>query len=530
MKLTKVLLVLFFSLFPNFTILLAAELKMPPELNEQDKLAYSLWLSEYQKRKNGEVIARAKGDYINRLISSSSPYLKQHAKNPINWKEWNQELLNEAKEANELVFLSIGYSTCHWCHVMEKESFVDPDIASIVNKKYVAVKVDREELLHVDNYYASALEQVKGSAGWPITAIITGDGLPVFIDSYISKDKLSKILNRVHNVWNTRPEFLLAPAKNIDALVKAKYQNFELEEFDPKILESINEKLIAQLDGSYGGFKGNVKFPSESMLLYIMDQLRREQNDKLEELLILQLDKMIEGGIYDHIFGGFHRYSTDATWTVPHFEKMLYNQAQLIIVYSQAYQLFGKESYKRVAIETADFVLREFYSEDGFYSASDADFKGEEGGFYLWDKSVINSHSKNVDYNLYSVKGSEKVGVTLNPVRGSGSKPTKDFREKLVALRAEYGRLHIDKKVLTGWNGLMLSALGVAFDISRDDKYVRTAEGVAEKIWNRRYSSGSLFRQESYKQDIFYLEDYAYLSNAFIDLFDLTGNPKWLNR
>ena len=263
MKLKRALLVSSFIFFSIFCKLVFAELRVPPELNEKDKKSFPQWLSEYQKRKGDEVISKAKGEYLNGLINSSSPYLKQHAKNPINWKEWSQQLLTEAREANKLVFLSIGYSTCHWCHVMEKESFVNPEVASIINKNYIAVKVDREELLHVDNYYASALEQVKGSAGWPISAIITGDGLPVFIDSYISKDKLSKVLNRVHSVWNTRPEFLLAAAKNIDALVKAKYQNFELEEFDSKILDSINGKLIAQLDENYGGFKGNVKFPSE---------------------------------------------------------------------------------------------------------------------------------------------------------------------------------------------------------------------------------------------------------------------------
>ena len=529
MKLNRLpifLLALVLYSFGSFSTLGATELKMPPEINEQDKQAFSSWLLDYEKRKTDEVIVRAKGRYLNRLISSSSPYLKQHAKNPINWQEWSQDLLENSKKANQLIFLSIGYSTCHWCHVMEKESFVDTEVASVINKNYVAIKVDREELLHVDNYFAAALEQVKGSAGWPITAIINGDGIPVFIDSYVAKDKLLKILKRVHGIWNESPEFLLAAAQNIDTLVKSKYQSFELEEFEPKILESINEKLIAQLDDIDGGFTGNVKFPSESMLMYAIDQLRRAPNARLEELLILQLDKMIAGGIYDHIFGGFHRYSTDPTWTVPHFEKMLYNQAQLIIVYSQAYQLFGKESYKRVVIETTDFVLREFYSENGFYSASDADFNGEEGGFYLWDKNQINLLGKGIDYLTYNVAGSDKVGVTLNHNQ-SFDQSIEQFRERLTDLRKQEGRLHIDKKILTGWNGLMLSALGNAFEVSKQRKYLDIAEKVAATLWEDRYREGMLFRQ-SKTQDVFYLEDYAYFASALVALFDYTDNREWL--
>lgn len=539
----------------NITIL------QPPQLNEIQQKKFSEWKNYFleltAERKEQPFGAKNSPIFLNELIYSKSPYLLQHAHNPVNWKSWSGALLQKAKDENKLIFLSIGYSTCHWCHIMEKESFKDVEIASLINKDYLAIKVDREELPHIDDYYASALEQVKGSAGWPITVIINGDGLPIFIDSYLNKQKLSKLLARVNTVWGKQPDFLLLNAKTIDSMVREGFSPSLREDKKAEIQEKyeqleLNKKLIETLDFKDGGFKGQVKFPSESMILYVLDQLRREGDPQLEKAIKLQLDRMISGGLYDHIGGGFHRYSTDADWMVPHYEKMLYNQAQMIEVYSQAYRFFRKSAYRKVVETNVEFLLKEFYiTGKGFATAIDADFNGKEGGYYLWTSQEIENIKElelvkqNINlFKTYSVIDKSSNGAMYgvyfpSALDGSKTDIVEKIRKKLIDIRKTKGYPHVDDKVLTGWNALAIKSLLTAGELLGNQDYIVKAEYFAELLWTKRFdeSSGFLSRtgfEDSKSSELLlkrvYLEDYAYFANAIIHLYDVTENIIWLKR
>jgi len=507
----------------------------PPEITNSELVQFSKWKSVYNEQIKTETKEQHNNSpensiYLNELILSQSPYLIQHSTNPINWKPWSNNLLEKAKMEDKLIFLSIGYSTCHWCHVMREESFTDVSVAKVINAGFHAIKVDREELPHIDDYYMRALQQVKGEAGWPITAIIDGDGLPVFIDSYLPKQKLLKLLPRLNQIWQQQPEFLLSTAEKIDSLINQNVENTAETISSEELLSSINNKLIKLLDKEHGGFIGSVKFPSEAMLLYSLDQLRRKPNVALEKLVKLQLDKMITSGIYDHLSGGFHRYTTDPSWLVPHFEKMLYNQAQLIIVYSLAYEHFKEPEYLETVRQTANFLLSDFLiNGKGFVSAFDADFKGEEGGYYLWDKIELDSLdiSKN-EYKNYSVEGTNKVGIILK----SASEETK---EKLLAVRANRGDIYFDRKILTSWNALALKSLVYASNLLNDEVYLQTAIKLADKFWEQRFNdkTGHLARtgySPTHTSQEQYLADYAYLADAFLAIYDTSGEQRWLER
>ena len=507
----------------------------PPDIDKSELTQFSTWKSAYNEQvktgtKEQYNNSSEKFIYINELILSQSPYLIQHSTNPINWKPWSNNILEKAKKENKLIFLSIGYSTCHWCHVMREESFTDVAVAKVLNAGFYSIKVDREELPHIDDYYMRALQQVKGEAGWPITAIVNGDGLPVFIDSYLPKQKLLKLLPRLNQIWQQQPEFLLSTAEKIDSLINQNLDNTAETISSEELLSSINNKLIKLLDKEHGGFTGSVKFPSEAMLLYSLDQLRRSPNSELENLLKLQLDKMITSGIYDHISGGFHRYTTDPSWLVPHFEKMLYNQAQLIIVYSLAYSYFKDPEYLKTVRQTTNFLLSDFLIDGkGFISAFDADFKGEEGGYYLWDKIELDilGISKG-EYISYSVEGTNKVGLVLQ----SASQGTRD---KLLTARTNRGDIYFDRKILTSWNALALKSLVYASNLLSDEVYLQTAIKLADNFWKQRFNdkTGHLARtsySSAHTNQEQYLADYAYLADAFLAIYDTTGEPRWLER
>lgn len=525
---------------------IAAELLPPPEINIEQQTLFNEWQSYYQKtsalhkKPNGHNEAT----YLNELIFSESPYLLQHAHNPVNWKPWQAAVLQEAKSQNKLIFLSIGYSTCHWCQVMEKESFVDAELAQRLNKDYLAIKVDREELPHIDDYYASALEHVKGSAGWPISAIITGDGLPLFIDSYLTKKQLTVLLTKINRIWLSQPDFLLSNAQEIDALVRKTDQpTIDIKAIEKQYLAlNLNKKLLEALDVDQGGFKGEVKFPSEAMLLYGLDQLRRAPNPKLEAAIKLQLDNMLTRGLYDPIDGGFHRYSTHADWTTPHFEKMLYNQVQLIEVYAQAYQYFKEPHYLTVVKETSEFLFDHFYIQDkGFASAMDANFKGVEGGYHLWSQAEITSLNDEkglLRIEPFNSKGSDKFHIFLpQPSAEITRFDIQNIRLKLQKLRAEKGSLNIDHKILTGWNGLAIKSLVTASHALNNLKHIQKAQEIAHYLWDKRfqpltgYLSRTGFKQNQPEHaNSIHLEDYAYFTDALIALYDATGETSWLSK
>lgn len=507
----------------------AVEYSKPPYLNAQDTKAFVQWKKQALKGKNAKSVGNK--HYVNELIFSDSPYLKQHAFNPVNWKPWSEEVLNQSKQSNKLIFLSIGYSTCHWCHVMEKESFVDSEVAKLINKNFIAVKVDREELPHIDEYYAAALEQVKGSAGWPITVLINSQGLPVFIESYISKIKLKNLLARMSMLWQQSPDFLISSAKQIDQLLKQRYSLNADTDVPENFLETINTKLLAVSDKQLGGFSGDVKFPSESMLIYMLDQIQRRHSAAIEKQLKLNLDAMINGGLWDHVDGGFHRYSTDSQWLVPHYEKMLYNQAQLAIVYSRAYHFYREEKYLDVVRRTIDFSLNFMYEKKrGFWSAIDADFNGKEGDYYLWTAQEL-SGIKIDSVRTYRLPETDKLGILINN-KNSLSEKEQEVVRILSQQRKARGVPHIDRKVLTSWNGLMLLALSEASSVLNDERYTEIAKQVADFLWEERFSqlSGRLMRLKNQQQEELFLEDYSFFSRGLIALYDKTGNERWLNR
>ncbi len=540
MKILSIL--LFLLLLPGVVTAQKSSFSSPPLIDVSEQKQFNRWLEFYEKSKSKNVPSRiSKSDnitaprYINSLIMSHSPYLLQHAHNPINWKPWSQQVLDKAKRENKLIFLSIGYSTCHWCHVMEEESFTKVEVARLVNKDFLAIKVDREELPAIDDYYAAALEQVKGSAGWPVTVIINGDGLPIFIDSYLPKEKLSQLLKKIHVLWGSQPEFLLGGARNIDAMVK---QSFNLSvSMSEKVLttEEMNLKLLSSLDPIYGGFRGEVKFPASPMLLYGLDQLRRKPHALLEMSLQKQLDAMISGGLYDHIQGGFHRYVMDAQWNVPHFEKMLYNQAQLMLVYAQAYEYFKDPAYYLVVKQTAEALMKTFYIEgQGFASALDADFNGKEGGYYLWDSHAFSDLVGIPSVaSTYATEYPGKVGVILPLTADDG---VQRIREVLTRNRLARGRPLRDNKVLTGWNALAIEAMLASSELLNEPDYATVAINLAQLLWENRYdkNSGHLFRIEQIKkhsrQGPRHLEDYAYYADALLALYDHTSNDVWLQR
>lgn len=521
---------------------LAGQVLPPPDIDAEQLTEFALWERDFKKQQETISVHDNNSTYLNELFYSQSPYLLQHARNPVNWKPWTSKVFAKAKKENRLIFLSIGYSTCHWCHMMEKESFVDLEVARVINRDFLSIKVDREELPHIDDYYASALEQVKGNAGWPITAIITADGLPVFIDSYLAKSKLLKLLPRVNQIWQKQPDFLLTSANNIDSLVNQKFNQLPDDSQPQEELAQLNEKLIATLDPVNGGFKGETKFPSEAMLFYILDQLNRKSSVELETAIQLQLDQMIQGGLFDHIDGGFHRYSTDPTWTVPHFEKMLYNQAQLLMVYSRAYQFFREPRYKEVVEKTSRFLVSTFYEEtQGFYSAIDADYLGEEGGYYLWSENLLDKMQLNpLVAKTYKVTETGKHGVTfLLNESSEASRLKQDYREQLANLRKKQAFPHIDDKVITSWNGLTIKALTEAGVVIGNHKLVDIAEQLSQKLWQERFdkTTGALQRTGYSRErdvktesNVLYLEDYAYLADAYISLYDLGLKQTWLDK
>lgn len=514
-----------------------AKILQPPLIDSREKIIFEQWKSYHLKTKSDFYNTDGKKNpYLNQLIESHSPYLQQHADNPINWKPWSKALLNRATRENKLILLSIGYSTCHWCHVMRKKSFSQLAVAEVVNSSFYAIKVDREELPHIDAYYLNILEQVKENAGWPITAVITGDGKPLFIDSYLEKNKLINLLTRINQLWVNNPQFLLSASSKMAALVER--ENKKKSNITSTIdFDDINRDLIAQLDHQYGGLKGKVKFPSEAMLIYALDQIKRSPQPELETLVKLQLNKMMDGGLYDHVGGGFHRYTIDQKWRVPHFEKMLYNQAQLILIYAQAYDLFNDKRYLEVMENTTISMVRDFYKpESGFVSALDADFLGQEGGYYLWSPEEIESIAKNdVSLKTYTVNHTESLGLLFPWQKEEKiARQTQKIKARFLSIRNNRGNLYFDNKILTAWNALAVKALIISSQKLKNSKFLTLATKQIERLWEKRYDvdTGRLARN-SYTNPTnatLHLSDYAFLADAFIDLYDINQQKKWLQR
>lgn len=513
----------------------------------------------------------------NRLSKESSPYLLQHARNPVDWYPWGPEAFEKAKKEKKLVFLSIGYSSCHWCHVMERESFEDKEVAAILNKHFVCIKVDREERPDIDDIYMAALHAMDARGGWPLSMFMTDEGKPIVGGTYWPKEDrkigdqtargFKSILNFVNDLWTNQEKAVREQADEIarvtnEQLTRAGRVNALVEPTRSLALGTV-EDLREAIDPKHGGtgnksrrFEGT-KFPMPPTFYCLLQASRREKDAELANLVTLTLTKMAEGGIYDQLGGGFHRYSTERTWTVPHFEKMLYDNAQLVELYSEAYRIDPKPLYKRIVAETITFIQREMTSPQGlFYSALDADSEGKEGESYVWtadeiEKALGDKALASLARAAYSVSGApnfEDRSFVLKITRPLSEIATEQklteaelqakletIKTKLLAVRAKRPQPFLDTKAVTSWNGQMIAGLSVASQAFKQPEYAKVASKAADFLLaNVKSKDGRLFRTytvvggKGEAKLNGYLEDYAYLVHGLLCLHDATGEARWL--
>lgn len=546
-----------------------------PELAKQLKQAYKNKGDDYQPRtehlnEDGSPV------YINRLILEESPYLIQHAHNPVNWYPWSQEAFAKARRENKPIFLSIGYSTCHWCHVMERESFDNKIIAQYLNDHFVSIKVDRERRPDVDKVYMTALMMVKGNGGWPMSSLLTPEGSPFLSDTYLPPETFIQILQRATELWQDEEVKVRQIADKITEAVQSRQRGLQLAEHIGKERVQIAViTLLNRFDELQGGFSYAPKFPNETYLFLLLDMVIREQDMEVLSALKLSMNMMAQGGIYDQIGGGFHRYSTDNEWLTPHFEKMLYNQAHLARNYLQLFAITRDTFYKRIVTQTLDYVLRDMTStEGGFYSASDADSEGVEGKFFLWEldevKSSLPKQQAKLAIELYGI--SKEGNFNELPLNDNQISETQGYnilylpeslhdfsqshqltlaqlyndidqiRKTLYIERQKKIAPEIDKKIVTAWNGMMITALARAGQQLKNQNYINAAVQAAEYLWKHHvYDSGTgsqannlirIYRASlNGKASVKAIQgDYAYLSQAYLALYDVTKNIEWLHR
>jgi hypothetical protein len=496
--------------------------------------------------------------YTNRLIHEASPYLLQHAHNPVDWYPWGEEALSRAKKEGKPILISIGYSSCHWCHVMENESFEKEAIAGIMNEHFINIKIDREERPDLDELYMNAVQVMTGSGGWPMTVFLTPDLVPFHAGTYFPPEDrggmpgFPKVLVTVSNYYKTHQEEII----KMEAQMKnALHQIVEIvpsqEAMSDKVLAKAFDALENQFDPIYGGFGNAPKFPSSMTLSFLLRYWKSTGSKKALEMVEKTLEKMANGGIYDHLGGGFHRYSVDERWLIPHFEKMLYDNALLSRTYLEAYQASQKERYRRVGEEILNYVLREMKSpEGGFYSTQDADSEGEEGKFYVWTRDEIKEvlgKEKGTPFCAYygvAQQGNFEGGAsvlsiasTLEKVSQLYGMPFKDLekvlaegRQKLYAEREKRVRPGRDEKILTSWNGLMLSGFVDGFKVTGNEQYLHGAKEAAHFILHEMRKDGNLMRvfHKGKCQVKGYSEDYAFFIQALIDLYEATFELGWL--
>ena len=502
--------------------------------------------------------------FQNHLKNEKSPYLLQHADNPVDWYPWGDEAFEKAKKENKPIFLSIGYSTCHWCHVMARESFQDPEIGQLMNQVFVSVKVDREERPDIDSVYMTACQMITGTGGWPLTIIMTPDLKPFFAGTYFPKESggrgagLRDLILNINDLWNDQKHELLESAEELTLSLQQLSKFKSGQELEDNILESAYKSLSNNFDYEYGGFGDYQKFPTPHHLLFLLRHWKRKDDVNALTMVEKTLDAMVQGGIYDHVGFGFHRYSVDQQWILPHFEKMLYDQALLVIVYTEAYQATGKKRYMEAAQEVLEYLLRDMRSsEGGFYSAEDADSEGEEGKYYLWtadeiikilgqedgelfnqiynvsadgnfkEESTGHQTGKNV---LYQSKSWEELSSELQKTPEELWWKMESAREKLFKARQKRLRPHKDDKILTDWNGLIIAALATAGRVYKRKDYVLAARETLNFILNNLKINDQLMHRWREGEAAFNanLDDYAYLVWGLLELYQTTFLPEYL--
>jgi len=485
----------------------------------------------------------------NKLIHEKSPYLLQHAYNPVDWFPWGDEAFTKAKVEDKPIFLSIGYSTCHWCHVMERESFEDEEVARILNRDFIAIKVDREERPDIDHIYMNVCHALTGHGGWPLTIIMTPEQKPFFAGTYFPKNDrmgmqgLLTILERVSNTWKNKRNELLDYGEKIIKAVNQTYDEYYID-LDVDIAEEVFTQFKYEFDSKYGGFGEAPKFPTPHNLYFLLRYWYNTGDDTALYMVEKTLDSMYKGGIYDHIGFGFSRYSTDKKWLVPHFEKMLYDNALLAIAYLEAYQTTKKQKYADIADEIFQYVLRDMTSpEGGFYSAEDADSEGEEGKFYVWTveeiKEVLGEEAgtKYCSYFNITEKGNFEGKNIPNLINTDINEENIEFintcRQKLFEHREKRIHPHKDDKILTAWNGLMIAAMAFGGRVLNNKKYIISAENAVKFIYEKLLrSDGRLLARYRNGESAFpaYADDYAFLTWGLIELYETTFKPEYLQR
>lgn len=496
----------------------------------------------------------------NRLLKESSPYLRQHAYNPVDWYPWGTEALEESRNQGKPIFLSIGYSACHWCHVMAHESFENPRIAALMNEHFINIKVDREERPDLDQIYMNAVQLLTQRGGWPMSVFLTPALQPFYGGTYWPPESrhgmpgFDHVLEEVHNAWSERRGDCLKGAEKltraIQQIAKAEGDQTTLR---PEMLSNAMQTLIRLTDRQSGGFGREPKFPHAMDLRVLLRSWRRFGNREALDCAVLTLDRMANGGIYDHLGGGFHRYSTDAKWLVPHFEKMLYDNALLTPAYLEAYQATGNPEYARVARDTLDYVLREMTQpEGGFYSTQDADSEGEEGKFFVWTADEIDRALGLEDARLFKAAydvtpaGNWEGGTILNRPRPLAAVARElGVPESVLGAALERGRQRLlqvrktrvapgrDDKVLVAWNGMMISAMAMAAQVLNEPRFASAATGAADFVLTKvRDADNRLLH--SYKDGVArlnaYLDDYACLIDGLVDLYQATFQSHYVEQ
>ena len=497
----------------------------------------------------------------NRLIREKSPYLLQHAHHPVDWYPWGKEAFKKAKEEDKPVFLSIGYSTCHWCHVMARESFEDEEVASILNRDFISVKVDREERPDVDQVYMTVCQAMTGQGGWPLTIIMTPDQKPFFAGTYLPKQTmygrlgLIDLLKRISMLWKEERNRADEVGDKIVSAVRSYLNPAEAGEADMGIIDHAYEQFASQFDEDFGGFSDEPKFPRPHDLLFLLRYHRQTGEQEALMMVTRTLDAMRRGGIYDHLGYGFARYSVDREWLVPHFEKMLYDNALLALAYLEAYQVTREEHYAGVAREIFHYVLRDMQSpEGGFYSAEDADSEGEEGKFYVWTpqeiEEVLGEKEADIFCAAYGVteEGNfehgtsilNQIGIRMEEVAETYQLPLKELEDKLAKWRrklfeAREKRVHPgkDTKILTSWNGLMIAALArggrVLGEVEYTDAAVKAARFISDHLIKE---DGRLLARYCDGEAAFpgYLDDYAFFTWGLMELYEATFKADYIKQ
>ncbi len=519
-------------------------------------IVFCFFISCNKKQNNDEY-----HKYTNDLINETSPYLLQHAHNPVDWKPWNEESLEKAKAENKLIIISVGYSACHWCHVMEQESFEDEAVAKLMNDNFISIKVDREERPDVDQIYLNAVQLMTGKGGWPLNCIALPDGRPIFGGTYFTKEEWVKALTEISNLYKKDPNKVSEYAdKLVDGIQKSQLiaVNNNDANFNKTEISASLKLWKEHLDYKDGGLVGETKFPMPASMQFLLRYSIQNNDKSIQNFVDKTLTKMADGGVYDAVGGGFSRYSVDAKWHIPHFEKMLYDNAQLVSLYSDAYLVSKNEIYKKTVYETLNFVEKELMASNGaFYSSIDADSKNkakklEEGAYYVWEKDELQALLKsdfplfqdyfNVNENglwedgkyvLYKTQTDKDFALKNKLTSTELDSKIKNWKQILLSARNKRARPHVDNKTLTSWNALMLKGYVNAYRAFKNLHYKEIALKSANFILdNQLQKDGSL--NHSYKEGkssiAGFSEDYAIVADAFISVYQITLDENWLKK